>query len=323
MVQTVISAAQDPNQVLAFNYASEALNNSFFLETLVRPIPSSQTLISDFLTFPSQKPLPDGTTSHIDALTGTALKSKILYSYGNVEHLISTVGAAALGMFSSGWLWLVTDPSGELAVLPTFGPSTLLLRSSEPVLPPHWQGTLGSDDFVSTGQSLSSFAAASAKAAAAPAVPEEQEPELSPALTQRMGESGQPPASSPVSGTSHPAPPLNPSTPSRSFMTASRPTRDAPGARKPNSIHSSPSTNPIEQDPRRLSERIFPLFCMSVHERMWVGAGYGVWGKEEYVRRFFGVLDWEKVARAYMKWAPASDEDMRRRVKATGTTGKL
>lgn len=36
IVQTVIEAAQDPNRVLEFNYASEALNNSFFLESLVR-----------------------------------------------------------------------------------------------------------------------------------------------------------------------------------------------------------------------------------------------------------------------------------------------
>lgn len=42
VVQTVISAARDPSKVLAFNYASEALNNSFFLETLVRSPNSPQ-----------------------------------------------------------------------------------------------------------------------------------------------------------------------------------------------------------------------------------------------------------------------------------------
>ena len=36
VTQTVISAASDPDLVLAFNYASEALNNSFFLRSLVR-----------------------------------------------------------------------------------------------------------------------------------------------------------------------------------------------------------------------------------------------------------------------------------------------
>ena len=35
VVQTVIDTAADPNKVLAFNYSSEALNNSFFLEGMV------------------------------------------------------------------------------------------------------------------------------------------------------------------------------------------------------------------------------------------------------------------------------------------------
>lgn len=35
VVQTVIEAAQDPSKALMFNYASEALNNSFFLSCLV------------------------------------------------------------------------------------------------------------------------------------------------------------------------------------------------------------------------------------------------------------------------------------------------
>ena len=36
IVQTIIDSARDPDKVLEFNYASEALNNSFFLENLVR-----------------------------------------------------------------------------------------------------------------------------------------------------------------------------------------------------------------------------------------------------------------------------------------------
>lgn len=40
MLQTVKATASDPSQSLAFNYASEALNNSFFLSTLVSPPPA-------------------------------------------------------------------------------------------------------------------------------------------------------------------------------------------------------------------------------------------------------------------------------------------
>lgn len=36
IIQTVIEAARDPHKVLEFDYACEALNNSFFLESMVR-----------------------------------------------------------------------------------------------------------------------------------------------------------------------------------------------------------------------------------------------------------------------------------------------
>ena len=36
VVQTIIDTAPDRSKTLAFNYASQALNNSFFLDTLVR-----------------------------------------------------------------------------------------------------------------------------------------------------------------------------------------------------------------------------------------------------------------------------------------------
>ena len=39
VVQTVIEAARDPHKVLEFDYACEALNNSFFLESMVRLLP--------------------------------------------------------------------------------------------------------------------------------------------------------------------------------------------------------------------------------------------------------------------------------------------
>lgn len=35
VVQTLIDASADPDKVFMFNYASEALNNSFFLDSLV------------------------------------------------------------------------------------------------------------------------------------------------------------------------------------------------------------------------------------------------------------------------------------------------
>ena len=53
-----------------------------------------------------------------------------------------------------------------------------------------------------------------------------------------------------------------------------------------------------------LGETLYPLFCVSVHERAWISAGFGVWGKEEWLKHFWTVLDWNKVSDAYAKWVP-------------------
>lgn len=59
MLQTVRQTASDPTQTLVFNYASEALNNSFFLSTLVRFCPSASPEAHTKPTFcrpPTQPP---------------------------------------------------------------------------------------------------------------------------------------------------------------------------------------------------------------------------------------------------------------------------
>ena len=48
-----------------------------------------------------------------------------------------------------------------------------------------------------------------------------------------------------------------------------------------------------------LGEVLTPLFCVDVHERAWMAAGFGVWGKERYLREFWSVLDWGKVQDNY------------------------
>jgi Fe-Mn family superoxide dismutase len=45
-----------------------------------------------------------------------------------------------------------------------------------------------------------------------------------------------------------------------------------------------------------LGETLYPLFCISVHEHAWMSAGYGVWGKEEWLKTFWTVVDWGKVS---------------------------
>ncbi len=51
ILQTIISTSQDPNQTLAFNMASQAMNNSFFLDQLVsNELFQPNYLLSNFIT---------------------------------------------------------------------------------------------------------------------------------------------------------------------------------------------------------------------------------------------------------------------------------
>ncbi|KAL4241474.1 hypothetical protein ABKN59_000104 [Abortiporus biennis] len=233
VVQTLIDASTDPTKVLAFNYASEALNNSFFLETL--------------------KPLEEGQTSHEHALS-QHLAHRIRADFGSLAQLKSNFGAAALGMFSSGWLWLVCDQLGNLAVYPTFGTGTLLVRSRNKLY----------DQQHIVGQSFEE-----------------------PGRPASHAGSSQPPApTSPTSGASHQLPPLHPSSPSRTFATAGTPSSLFDG--------NMTAQTPSAADITRVGEKLYPLLCLSMHEHAWVAAGYGVWGKQEYVKRFWSVVNWEK-----------------------------
>jgi len=73
----------------------------------------------------------------------------------------------------------------------------------------------------------------------------------------------------------------------------------------PSSIHDSLNL-PEATSPKTASDRlqnvgnvIYPLFCVPVYEHAWMSAGFGVWGKEDWLKEFWTVLDWEKVSKAY------------------------
>jgi Fe-Mn family superoxide dismutase len=64
------------------------------------------------------------------------------------------------------------------------------------------------------------------------------------------------------------------------------------------------ATTPKSWNPSRWRDEgddLTPLFCISVHEHAWM-TDYGVWGKEEYLKRFWTVLDWGKVNNLYERW---------------------
>lgn len=56
------------------------------------------------------------------------LLSRIEEDFDSLPAFKSAFSAAALGMVSSGWLWLVRDQTGRLGIVPTFGAGTVLVQ---------------------------------------------------------------------------------------------------------------------------------------------------------------------------------------------------
>lgn len=105
IVETVIGLSQNREKVLAFNYASQALNNSFFLSTLAP---------QDRLRNPT--PLPK-------------LATAVSKSFGSFPEMCLAFSSAAYGMAGSGWVWLVTDQHRNLGVVPTYGAGTVIVQN--------------------------------------------------------------------------------------------------------------------------------------------------------------------------------------------------
>ena len=265
VVQTIIDTAPDRSKTLAFNYASQALNNSFFLDTLVRQPLSSMHCPS---LNHAKKPPPTNAFNN-EADISTPLGVAIRQDFGSLEQLKSTVSAAAMGMSSSGWIWVAVDGRATMGVIPTFGAGTLLVRSRGRVLQ--------SVDPV-LGENY----------------PTPEKPTPLP---------HQPTPPSPAPG-SH----ASPSTATRGFHTSAR-VESVYGGKAVGLYGLDPEGEAFEgevpmADFEKIGTHLYPLFCLSVHEHCWLTAGYGIWGKEEYLKRFWTVLDWKKVSDAFHLFAP-------------------
>jgi len=185
--------------------------------------------------------------------------------YGDITKLKSTFSATALGMFSNGWVWMVSDANGNLGVLPTFGPSTLLIRSRRNMNPEK----LIFREEVSSEPTPSPFASSVSKAPP-------------PGTTPSLPTSG-------VSGFPQTAVPPD----ARQIHTGSvASVFDAPASR---------TESRGAKIPELLSagKVLYPLFCIPVYEHGWMSAGYGIWGKEAWLKEFWPVLDWSKVSKLY------------------------
>jgi len=226
-----------------------------------------------------QAPLPeDSTDQHHQSKMSPELISKILSHYGDLQHLKSSFSAAALGMFTNGWVWLVADNKGNLGTIPTFGPSTLLVRSRTNM---HYDNgyVLGEEEHEK-------------KSSVPPPLPS-------------MPSSGHSATSSPASGVSLGSPTPKPYDPHTRFMHIASPSLNSFRYNPPSSLYDA---NPRSAPPSKAENAhpvlhvggtLFPLFCVPVYEHAWMSAGYGVWGKEPWLKEFWSVLDWEKVSKAY------------------------
>ncbi|KAJ3527277.1 hypothetical protein NMY22_g9851 [Coprinellus aureogranulatus] len=249
--QTVLSTAVSRERTLAFNYASLALNNSFFLDNV--------------------KPPPVTGENHEDEISSDFL-SAIGVQHGSLRQLKSSFSAAALGMFTNGWVWFVTDSKGITGILPTFGPGTLLVQSRR---------YMAQEQGLSLGDAMH----LSSPTQATP-TPKDPLPGTTP--------------SSPISGVSSSTSPRPNDPTARFFHSSSLVRRDIPSRLA--SIH-GPAASALGPGglPSILNvgETLYPLFCVPVYEHSWMSAGYGVWGKEDWLKEFWSVVDWKKASEAY------------------------
>ncbi|CAO1623273.1 unnamed protein product [Parajaminaea phylloscopi] len=160
LVDTVVATSQKPDRIMAFNYASLALNNAFFLSNLTSPQNASQDL-SD--------------TSYLDTpppSVPSSLATRIEQQWGSVTSFKSAFSAAALGMSSNGYLWLVVDDAtSKLAIVPTFGAGTIIVQSRIQKGPRGIERLASVEQRDSAGEAESEAGSASS-AAYSPTVPE-------------------------------------------------------------------------------------------------------------------------------------------------------
>ncbi|KAF9057777.1 Manganese/iron superoxide dismutase [Panaeolus papilionaceus] len=267
VVQTVIRYAHQRERTLAFNYAVLALNNSFFLDQLAPPQPS-QSGVENHQSFISEK-----------------LAERIRVNYGDLTRLKSTFSAAALGMFTNGWVWLVTDSKGNLGVLPTFGPSTLMIRSRTNMN--YNKGAIYREDRTTVSEDASSQSSTSSPSTSS---------------FSKSTSAGTSP-SLPTSGVVPQNPFPSPADPHARQLHVTK--RAGFDFGLPASIFDNKPANLDADQPVTIpsmlnaGETLFPLFVVPVYEHAWMSAGYGVWGKEPWLKEFWSVLDWQKVSKAY------------------------
>jgi superoxide dismutase, Fe-Mn family len=215
----------------------------------------------------------------------------IVAQMSSLQDLKTYVTTAAIGMLStSGFVWLVSDAIGRLGVIATYGAGKLLANERRQMFSPDSSTELGG--------------------VYVPAENPTPTPTPTPASTQ---------PTSPASGFA--PPPLRaPGPPSSVCALSTTAFAQGPGPRdgvsRPANVWSDPpsyaahtgagtgNSNGVTDGSSTtlvsLGQTLFTLFCVSVHEHAWMAGGYGVWGMERYLERFWTCLDWEAVRDSYV-----------------------
>ena len=253
-------------------------------------------ILSSYVLFqkpPSETPDSQHLGHERDLHRASNLHARVEQSFGSLAQLKATVSASALGMMGSGWVWLATNQQHDLAVIPTFGPGTLLVQSQR------YQGF--SPDQPVAGEALKNGTNIEVTDASA-----------EPLSMYSRKNTGRGPSHKSFSGaTTSPAsgsytssqPPRNPLLPQSRSISSTLATL----SNMRNDAKKFADTTPFlhgSVNPNLETSSLLPLFCVSVHEHAWM-TDYGVWGKEEYLRNFWSALDWAKVARVYEQWTQA------------------
>lgn len=182
-------------------------------------------------------------------------------------------------MFTNGWVWLVMDTQHNLGILPTFGPSTLLIRSRR---------NMTDNSLIFREPSGISEAASSSPA------PASHHPNGS---TNSSGTS----PTSPLSGLSS-KPPVSLLEPhARAYSSSLDLTKDILSNKSIMDLDDIRNTYGKKETPKvsNVADCLYPLFCLPTYEHAWLSAGFGVWGKEDWLKEFWTVLDWEKISKTY------------------------
>lgn len=198
-----------------------------------------------------------------------------LPSLGSFPALVSHFSAHVSGLHpaSGAYVWLVTDPSGNLGVVGTYAGGTVLVKERHQM----GYGVYAGRDLRVLGERVE------APAAAAPASED----------AAAAGSSSEQDQASPASAWESVS---SPSSRSNNNNKASSPsTLLSEGSLSPSTILSAGLS---AHHGARVGQSLHPLACISVHQHCYL-EDYGLWGRDDYVQKWWGAVDWKKVEDAF------------------------